>query len=100
MLCSSIEVEQNGLIEETDVREEEASDYENLLGQWCGRPLENPQLLFVAEISPDLEYPERLVGLASAKLDSEAGWVILDGTHSEWYPKAEQPNGAYESVVL
>jgi hypothetical protein len=93
------EMEQAGLIEESDVRENPA-DYEVLLKQWRRGPLENPQMLFVAEISPELNSPQRLVGLASARLHGSEGWVVLDGERSEWYPKSDMPPDAYDSVVL
>lgn len=93
------ELEQHGLVEETDVREE-GGEYESLLEQWTGHRLENPKMRFLAEISPELGHPQRLVGLASASLNGEPGWAVLDGNRSEWYPQAEQPAGAYESVIL
>lgn len=93
------EMEQHGLIEETNVQGDEG-DYRDLLKQWSVAPLENPHIQFVAEISPELQYPQRLVALASASLNAEPGWVILDGNRSEWYPQAEQPVGAYESTIL
>jgi hypothetical protein len=93
------EIEQAGLIEESDVKENPA-EYDGLLNQWRGRPLENPQMLYVAELSPELCCPQRLVGLASARLDGSEGWVVLDGDRSEWYPKSSLPPDAYESVVL
>jgi hypothetical protein len=46
------EMEQKGLIEESDVQEE-AGEYHNLVQQWRGPGLENPRVLFVAEISPN-----------------------------------------------
>lgn len=93
------EMEQAGLIDESDVKENPA-EYDALLEQWRGESLENPQMLFVAEISPGLRYAQRLVGLASARFQDSEGWVVLDGERSEWYPKSEMPPDAYESVVL
>lgn len=93
------EMEKAGLIEESNV-EENPAEFDTLLNQWRGGSLENPQMLFVAELSPDLRHPQRLVGLASARLQSSEGWVVLDGKRSEWYPKSDMPPNAYESVVL
>ena len=93
------ELEQAGLIKESDVQED-PGEYEVLLKQWRGRALENPQVLFVAELSPELRCPQRLVGLASARLEGTDGWVVLDGERSEWYPKSDMPPDAYESIVL
>jgi hypothetical protein len=93
------EMEQMKLIEESKL-EAEADEYKNLLTQWSGPALENPRMQFVAEISPELRYPQRLVGMAAARLNGESGWVILDGSRSEWCPQNEQPKDAYDSVVL
>lgn len=93
------EMEQAALIEETDVRGE-AHDYERLFEEWTGRKLEKPKLAFIAELSPELNYRQRIVGLASARVGNEDGWVVLDGPRSEFYPKASQPADAYESVIL
>ena len=93
------ELEQSGLIEESDVRKD-PKEYEVLLKQWSGGPLENPQMLFVAELSPELHCPQRLVVLASARLEGADGWAVLDGDRSEWYPKSDMPAEAYESIVL
>lgn len=93
------EMEKAGLIDESDVRENPA-ECESLLKQWHGRLLENPQMCYVAEVSPELRHPQRLVGLASARLQGVDGWVVLDGERSEWYLKADMPPDVYESVVL
>ena len=93
------EMEQAGLIDESDVRES-SREYEVLLKQWRGGPLENPQVLFVAELSPELHCQQRLVGLASARLEGADGWAVLDGDRSQWYPKSDMPAEAYENAVL
>jgi hypothetical protein len=93
------ELNKAGLIEESDVRED-PREYDGLLKQWCGPPLEKPQVLFVAELSPELRCPQRLVALASARLEGADGWAVLDGSRSEWYPNSDMPLEASESVVL
>ena len=93
------EMQQNGLIDESNVQDNPA-EYQSLTSQWRGSPLENIELLFVAEISPELRHPQRLVGLASASLMEQEGWVVFDGESSEWYPKAEMPADVFASVVL
>lgn len=93
------EMEHAKLIVESDVKED-PTDYQALLKQWRGGLLENPKMLFVAELSPELRYAQRLVGLASARLADSDGWVVLDGDRSEWYPKSDMPSDTYESVVL
>lgn len=92
------EMEHAGLIDEAEVTD--ASEYAGMFGQWQGARLQEPRITQVAELSPGLKVPGRLVALASAKLDGEEGWVVLHGPRSTWYPKAEQPEETYESVVL
>ncbi len=93
------EMAQNGLIEESDVAES-PEEYRTLLDQWTGPPLASLALRQVAEIAPDLAYPQRLVGVASGTLDGAPGWVMLDGPRSAWYPQSEQPEGDSERQVL
>jgi hypothetical protein len=93
------EMEHEHLIEESNV-EYEKDDYDSLINQWTGPRLENLKMKFIAELSPKLGYPQRLVGLASASLNGEPGWVALDGPRSEWYPESEQPKECGVSTVL
>jgi hypothetical protein len=92
------EMEYANLIEESDVQEN-PDEYASLLKQWRGGPLENPRMLCVAEISPELQLPQRLVGLASTRLAGIEGWVVLDGERSQWYPKSDMPV-TFDSVTL
>jgi hypothetical protein len=93
------EMRQADLIEESDVSEKPA-EYEVLLKHWRGSKLENPNLERIAEISPELKHPERLVGVASARLEGADGWVVLDGPRSEWYPASDMPKKTPASTVL
>lgn len=93
------EMEHPKLIEESNV-EAGSNEYASLLQQWRGPALQNAQMLVVAELSPELKYPQRLVGLASARLNGEHGWVVLDAERSEWYPLSEQPKDGYHSAIL
>lgn len=92
------EMEHAGLITETEV--DDPAQYAHMLGQWRGEHLDSPQISRVAELSPALKVPGRVVALASASLDDEEGWVVLDGPRSAWYPKAEQPAETEGGVVL
>lgn len=92
------EMEHADLIDENEVTD--ASEYAGLLGQWQGAPIESATITRVAELSPKLRIPTRLVALASAKQDGQDGWVVLDGPRSTWYPASEQPDETYESVIL
>ena len=92
------EMQQAGLIDEADATD--ASEYAGLLNQWRGAPLTDPKVELVAELSPKLKAPSRLVALASARIGGDEGWVALDGPRSTWYPAADQPKGTYGSDVL
>jgi hypothetical protein len=92
------EMEGDNLIDEREVID--PSEYAGMLRQWRGARLEEPTITRVAELSPGLKCPARLVALASAKLEGEEGWVVLDGARSAWYPKADQPAKTFDSVVL
>ncbi len=86
------------LISENEVTD--AAEYAALLRHWKGSPLEQPRITRVAELSPKLDIGSRMVALASANLEGEDGWVVLDGENTAWYPKAEQPEGVYEAAIL
>lgn len=90
------EMENQKLIVETDVTD--SAEYPRAFEQWQGAPIEQPQIMRVVEVSPKLKYPNRLVFLASGKIEGQAGWVVLDGTRSAWYPQDEQPD-AHESAI-
>jgi hypothetical protein len=92
------EMQHQKLIEESDV--EDPAEYSSLLQQWHGKALENPQLSVVAELSPELRYPQRLVGAAAARMNGVEGWVVLDGESSEWFARADMPDDTDEKTVL
>jgi hypothetical protein len=92
------EVSQHGLIEVSAA--EDPAEYANLLQQWTGKPLQGPNVLPVAELSPKLGHDRQVVALASASIDGEEGWVVLDGPKSQWYPKADLPEKVAGSTVL
>ncbi len=93
------EMEHAKLIQESDVRDD-AKDYETMLKQWTRGTLEGARLLLVAELAPELQQAQRLVGLASARFNGSEGWVVLDGDRSEWYPREKMPTDTHDSVVL
>lgn len=92
------EMEHANLIAEVEVTD--ASEYAEMLLQWQGAPLTEPRVTRVADLSPELKCHARLVAVASAEVDGEEGWVVLDGSRSAWYPKAEQPEEGHESIIL
>lgn len=93
------EMEQQHLIEESDVRNDQAN-YASLWQEWSGPALADAKLHYVAEISPELKYPQRLVGLAAGSIHGRPGWLVLDGPRTQWYPRAAQPCDSFESVTL
>jgi hypothetical protein len=93
------EMQQQKLIEQTRL-EENPDEYRDLLKQWSGHPLQDATLLYISELSPELRYPQRLVGLASARVNNKEGWVVLDGPRSTWYPREEMPEDGSESAIL
>jgi hypothetical protein len=76
------------------------AEYASLLSHWTGKPLQDARITRVAELSPQLKLPARLVALATAKQNGVDGWVVLDGPRSAWYPKHEQPERTLDSVIL
>jgi hypothetical protein len=93
------EMAARGLIEETDLAYSD-EDCSEMIRQWSGERLREPELIHVAEISPELGHPRRMVGLAAATLNGEEGWAVLDGDRSAWYPKSDMPGGAPPCTVL
>lgn len=77
-----------------------SDEYDGLLDQWTGALLEDARMTHVAELSSQLGYPQALVGLATAERAGEAGWVVLDGPRSRWYPRSTMPADAPAQTVL
>ena len=92
------EMQHDDAIEEAEVDDE--SEYEHQLAQWQGPPLTNLKLQVVAEISPELQIPPRLVVLGSATVDGKDGWIMLDGPRSQFYPATEQPPDGRGNDIL
>jgi hypothetical protein len=86
------------LLEEVEVVD--AAEYAMMLTHWQNGNLQEAKITRVVEASPQLKLPTRLVAIASAKLDGEEGWAVLDGPRSAWYPKIEQPEGSCEQTAL
>ncbi len=83
------EMANDELIREEDVAN--TNEYDGMLNQWTGSPLQSPKICKVVELSPKLSIPGRLIAFAEAMIDGEKGWVALDGARSMWYPSSEQP---------
>lgn len=93
------ELESYGLIESVDLAlKPGAFDY--LLKVWKGEKLDNPKIVYVAKLEPAVEYPRRLVALATATKNGEEGFVVLDGPRSKWFPKKDQIPDTPEAAFL
>ncbi len=107
--CSS-DALQSGLIKEIEVFDPD--EYESMLGHCKEMPLIEVVVTYVAIMSDALNYPAKLVALATGQLEGEKGWVVLDGPRTTWFPESEQPkspqvysgfvhpNDTYDSMIL
>jgi hypothetical protein len=86
------EMQGQDLIEEFEVTD--SAEYESMLSQWKGLDVQSSNIVTVAELSPELQYPQQLVALASGQQDGQPGWLVLDGPRSTWYPQADFPDSA------
>jgi hypothetical protein len=93
------EMEQAGHITE-ECAGDSPGEYDALLSQWPGPPLEAAHLTTVAELSPELSHPSRLVAMARARVGGRLGWAVVDGPRSRWYARDDMPAGAHEQTVL
>lgn len=71
--------------------DEDSTEYDACLAQWTGPAPARARIEHVAEISPELDLPRRLVAVANAELAGASGWLVLDGPASRWYAAAEMP---------
>lgn len=93
----SWELEGQKLLIEKDVNN--TSEYASMIAQWHGEKLTSPEIVLVVEISPQLNYPQGVVAVASAVLKGEQGWVVLDGERSSWYPKDTLPDAHISTIA-
>lgn len=75
-------------------------EYDSMLRQWSREPVQKARVIRVAELSPSLRHPQRLVALAEAIKGDEAGWLVLDGTRSRWYAASDMPKEQSSKIVL
>lgn len=91
------EQEVNSLIDEVDV--EGPDEERSLLTQWKGEQLDDAAVVTVVRMSLRLKYPSRRVAVATAEIQGQDGWVVLDGDRSQWYPSSEQPPETSEQTI-
>ncbi len=87
------------LITEADVPAN-STEYDAMMSQSTLSGISDPQIIAVAELSPELKYPQSLVALAKATRDGECGWLVLDGGRSRWYAATEMPPEVPDKTVL
>lgn len=93
------ELEAYELIESVDLAAQPAA-YDYMLKTWKGDTLANAKIIYVAKLERSVGYPRRLLALASATLNGEEGYVILDGPRSKWCPKKDQVADTPDSAFL
>jgi hypothetical protein len=93
------ELESRRLITEAKVPEG-STEYDHMLRQHKQSELNQKRIISIAELAPELKYPQRMVALATAASDDEAGWLVLDGPRSRWYASSEMPTDVTEKTVL
>jgi hypothetical protein len=84
----------------TDSDVEGSAEYDAMLQQWSGSPLESPQIVVVSELGTELKYERRLIAVASVKIGGRSGWAVLDGPESRWYAADEMPEDESARTVL
>jgi hypothetical protein len=77
-----------------------STEYDGLLEQWQGPPLQDVHLTDVVELESVLRHPQKLLAAGDAKFDGAPGWVVLDGAASRWYPARDFPENEYAKTVL
>jgi len=94
------ELEAYELITKIDLTEQPGA-FDYLWKAWRGDKLEDPKIIYVAKLEPAVEYPRRLLALATASRNGEAGYVVLDGPRSKWFSmKARVADTPEESVLM
>jgi hypothetical protein len=94
------ELEAYELITKVDLAEQ-PSAFDYMLKAWKGEALADSKINYVAKLEPSVDYPRRLLALASATKNGEEGYVVLDGPRSKWYPKKDLvPETPVEAVLM
>ena len=86
------------LITEIEV-DPDSGEYDGMLKQALDHA-DDLRVVAAAEFSPELEYPQAVIGLATGKRDGVAGWMALDGPRSRWYSASDMPEGTTDKAVL
>ena len=92
------EMSNRDLIAETDVPEN-STEYNRMLQQCKLDGLDQVRIVFVAELSRELRYPQNMVALGKSTRNGQPGWIVLDGPRSCWYAKSEMPAVSTDKTV-
>jgi hypothetical protein len=93
------EMQHRDLISEIEV-EEDSTEYDRLLADYRAGSIVAERITRIAELSPELKYPQRLVAIARAKENDSTGWLVLDGARTRFYSHRELPDVSFETTVL
>lgn len=61
--------------------------------------VDSARIIFVIEMSPELQYGQHLVALAKAIRHGQPGWIIVDGPRSRWYAESDMPADCWDKLV-
>lgn len=88
-------------IQELVKRESVDEDYSKalVLPRYNGQLIEEAEACYVFHIADSVGYPGKEVVLVCGKVGPDAGWFVVDGERSAWYPDAEQPGESRGDVV-
>ncbi|WP_372718520.1 HEAT repeat domain-containing protein [Novipirellula sp.] len=92
------EMEHSGLIVDNEVTE--PGEYASVLGSCDLSSYNEVKIVRVAELSANLQFPHRVIALATANRHGQTGWLAIHGGKSAWYDASEQPEGTSDSLVM
>ena len=84
----------------TEIEDASAEDKDRLLAKWVQGKLDEVKFKRIYQLAPELKHPERVIGVAEAKLVGVHGYAVFDGAKSRWYPKSEFPDGTSAGEAL
>lgn len=92
------ESENNGFLKE--ISKPTTKDTDELLAGWSNEETSELEIQHVFKMTRKFGYPRTRVAIATAKQDSESGFVVLDGPDSRFYPSNSLPKDFYATRLL
>ncbi|GAA4454526.1 hypothetical protein [Novipirellula rosea] len=92
------EMEHSELI--VDVEVTDPGEYASVLGSCDLSEYDDVKIVRVAELSANLQFPHRVIALATANKHGQSGWLAIHGGNSTWYDASEQPEGTSDFLVM